>query len=266
MMFRRLSFIFFFLIINFTLYAQPFWMQPKNFFLQEGERLSVAFRTGSNFTGHLWEFGEKDIAEIKLHQLSRESYITDSLHVGEKESLKLVLPEPGTSLIALSTEPVIRTVPGEEFDDYLKDNGLDEALSKRKKENKLLASAQESIVFYSKLLIRSEGKSDDTYKKTIGYPAEIIPLSDPYQLKIGDEVRFKILINGKPVFGTRAKVCNRYNNRTTIQNIYTEQDGTILVRISSPGPWMISFAAMEPMSDGDLWKTNHASFVFGVKK
>lgn len=266
-MFLRLISIHCFLIITFALQAQPFWMQPKNFFLQSGERLLVTFKSGGNFTGQPWDLASRKVKEATLHNLSRSLLITDSLRAGENEPLQLTIGETGTYLVALSTTPATRTLSGEEFDSYLKENGFDEALSERKKEDKLLSEAQESVAFFSKLLIKNAGKSDDTFKKVVEYPVEIIPLKDPYQLKIGEELRFKILINGKPVFGTRVKIWNRFNNRTTIQNIYTEQDGTILVRISSAGPWVISFAAMESQKNaGGMWKTNHASLVFGVKK
>lgn len=266
-MFRRLTFVFAFLVSNLMLYGQPLWMQPKDFFLMEGERLLVTFRSGSNFTGQPWEFNRNDVSEITLHQLSQSKSVTDSLSAGQKESLKLTIAGAGSSLITLATKPSTRSVSGEEFDDYLKDNGLDEVLSQRKRENKLGSEAQESLKFFSKLLFQNGKTIDDTYAKSIGHPVEIIPLKNPLQLKVGDELRFKILINGKSVFGTRVKVWNRFNNRTTIQNIYTEQDGTILVRISSPGPWMISFAAVESNKGGEsLLKTNHGSYLFGVKR
>jgi uncharacterized GH25 family protein len=114
------------------------------------------------------------------------------------------------------------------------------------------------------LIIQVADKRDETYKKVIGWPVEIIPDRNPMSLKVGDQVRFKILFDGKPIFGVRAKVWNRYDNRTTLQNIYTQQDGTIEVRISSPGPWMVTVMKMIPSKEpGVDWQSYQGSFVFG---
>jgi uncharacterized GH25 family protein len=112
-----------------------------------------------------------------------------------------------------------------------------------------------------------DAQKDDTYKKVVGFPVEIIPDRNPYSLKIGDPIRFKILFDGKPVFGVRAKVWNRFDNRTTIQNIYTEKDGTFEARISNPGPWMVSVVRMVPSKQREAdWQSHWGSLVFGIEK
>jgi uncharacterized GH25 family protein len=117
---------------------------------------------------------------------------------------------------------------------------------------------------FTKLLFQVGEKRDDTYKKVLGWPVEIVPDRNPASLKVGDQIRFKILFDGKPVFGVRAKLWNRFDNRTTLQNIYTEQDGTFEARISSPGPWMVTVMKMTPSKDtGPDWISYQGSFVFG---
>ena len=130
------------------------------------------------------------------------------------------------------------------FNDFLKSAGLDDIAYQRQKNNTLTSPGKEQYSVHTKLLVRVGQKHDDTYKKVLGFPAEIIPLQNPYALKIGEKIRFKILFDGKPVFGARVKVWNRSDNRTTIQNIYTEKDGTIEAIISNSGPWMVSVVSM----------------------
>jgi uncharacterized GH25 family protein len=115
-------------------------------------------------------------------------------------------------------------------------------------------------------LIQVGDKKDDTYKKVAGFPIEIIPEKNPYTLKIGDVIRFKILFQGKPAeFGTKVKVWNRYDNRTTVQNIYTEKDGTMETRLSGKGPWMVSVVKMIPSKQADAnWQSFWGSLVFGI--
>ena len=253
-------------MINHQLQAQQLWLQPESFVLREGERLPISIKSGANFTGERWEFEKKDVKQIELHDGSSPIDLTDSLSVEGKNDLVMLVKNQGTLLFSMETHPALREIGGEVFDSYLKENGLDDALSLRKKSNGLSEPVQETLTYFTKLLIQSGNELDDNYKKLLGHTVEVVPEKQPYQLKVGDEVRFMILVRGKPVFGTRVKVWNRFENRTTIQNIYTEQNGTILVRISSPGPWMISFVTIESSKGGELqWTSHHASLVFGVQ-
>jgi hypothetical protein len=242
-------------------------MQPKSFDVKDDERISVTFRTGDNFTGALWMFDKTALKSIAMHRQSHSEDLSDSLVVGEKDHLRYRVNGQGTLLIAMETIASSRTMSGEEFNMYLKDNVLDDILSLRKKTNKLLMPAEELYSDHAKLLMQVGDRLDDAYKKVIGHQVEIVPEKNPYELRTGDDVRFRILINKKPAFGTRVKVWNRFDNRTTIQNIYTEQDGTMLVRISSPGPWMISVVSMEQSTESDdQWRSYRASLVFGIKQ
>ncbi|HOX82723.1 MAG TPA: DUF4198 domain-containing protein, partial [Chryseolinea sp.] len=136
----------------------------------------------------------------------------------------------------------------------------------RKNTNTLNKPSKEFYSRHTKLLFQVGDVKDDTYKKVMGLPIEIVPDRNPYSLKKGDLIRFKILWQGKPVFGARIKVWNRFDNRTTIQNIYTEQDGTMETHISNPGAWMVSVVRMIPSTkEGADWESYWGSLVFGVK-
>ncbi len=133
--------------------------------------------------------------------------------------------------------------------------------------------------FIDKLIINSRASSaegpwgsnlpagtgtDDTYKKTVGLPLEIVPLNDPYRTKPGDEMSFMVLWGGKPLEFTLVKVWNRKNNNTILQNIYTQKDGIITTRLSNTGMWMVSCIKMIPSKDTKAdWQSYWASYTFG---
>ena len=75
-----------------------------------------------------------------------------------------------------------------------------------------------------------------------------IPEKNPIDLKKGDVIRFKILFKGKPLFGANVKVWNRHNHSTSVQNIFSQQDGMIETHVSNPGSWMVSVVTMISLS------------------
>jgi uncharacterized GH25 family protein len=155
---------------------------------------------------------------------------------------------------------------GEQFTEYLREEGLDDIYYQRQKKNIPSDSATQYSARYAKLILQSGTRMDDTYKKVCNLPLEIIPLQDPAGMKKGDPIKFKILYQGKPLFGAKVKVWNRFNHRTTVQNIYSQQDGMIETHVSNPGAWMISVVNMVPSKDPKAqYRSFWGSLVFGVR-
>ena len=262
---KRILLTIFFLTLLTLAGAHEFWLQPSRFLFTVGEKLLVSFLVGENFMGEPWDLRKHRIEKLELHQLTKSRDLADSVKEGAKDNLQITLREEGTHMLLMQSNNAFAEMEGEKFNAYLKEDGLDEVLDHRQRTNTLSTSAKESYARYSKLLIQVGDKKDDTYKKVAGFPVEIIPEKNPYALKIGDVIRFKILFQGKPSFGTKVRVWNRFDNRTTVQNIYTEKDGTMETRLSGKGPWMVSVVKMIPSKQvGSDWQSYWGSLVFGV--
>ena len=247
--------------------AREYWLQPLKFVYKPGEKLVMNFRSGENFIGAPWDLQKNQIESLVLQHSSSASSVLDSIKDDRNSNLNLTLIAEGSHLLSMQTKNALNEWEAEKFNSFLKENGLDEILESRTKTNTLASPTKEYYSGYTKLLIQVGEKKDDTHKKVNGFPLEILPLENPYALKIGNPVHFKILFDGKPVFGVRVKVWNRFDNRTTIQNIYTEKDGTLETRVSSPGPWMVSVVRMVPSKQpGAEWQSYRGSLVYGIEK
>jgi uncharacterized GH25 family protein len=246
--------------------AHEFWLQPQKFVLQQGEPLVVSFKVGENFMGEPWDLQKHKIERLDLHHKNTVKDLKESVKEGDKDNLQTPLAEAGTHLLAMQSNAAFIELEAEKFNAYLEEDGLDDAYAYREKNKLLDKPAKELYTRYSKLLVQVGETTDNTFRKEIGFPVEIVPEQNPYALKLGAAIRYKILFNGKPLFGVKVRVWNRYNNRTTVQNIYTQQDGTIDTHISNPGAWMVSFVKMVPSKDAKAdWQSYWASLVFGVK-
>lgn len=246
--------------------AQEFWLKPDRYDYATGEKLVVSFQTGGDFIGQPRDLKGDQISVLEVHRIGETLDLSDSVKPGENENLSYILKAEGTHLLSFKSEVILRETAAEQFNQMLKEYELD-ALSQRQKSNAISLPGKEYYSVMAKLVFQVGGKSDETYKKLLGWPVEIIPDRHPCSLKVGDQLRFKILFDGKPVFGVRAKLWNRFDNRTTIQNIYTGKDGAFEARISSPGPWMVTVMKMIPSKQsGADWQTHLGSFIFGIEK
>jgi uncharacterized GH25 family protein len=246
--------------------AHEFWLQPIKFVHKPGESLTVNFKEGGDFLGQPWSFTKGNIAKLELHQKNTVSDLRKNVVEGTKNNLQAPLTMEGTYLLVLQSGDTFEESEAEKFNEYLRSYELDDAIAQREKLNAADRAGREVYTRYSKLLIQAGSKTDNTFRKEVGLPVEIIPAQNPYSLKVGDPVQYKILFQGKPLFGAKVRVWNFYNNRTTVQNIYSQQDGMISTHISNPGSWMVSFVKMVSSKDPKAeWQSHWASLVFGIK-
>ena len=262
---RQLALVIFTLFLSWFATAHEFWLQPQKFRVNVGEPLQIGFKAGENFAGEPWKFTSTRIAKLDWHQQGKAQDIQDLVVDEEKINLTVTPSQTGTHLFVLESTDLFIKLDGEKFNAYLKEDGLDDALQHRTRNNQLADTAREFYSRHSKLLVQVGDKTDDTFRKTTSMPIEIVPLQNPYALTIGDRITFRILFNGKPLFGARVKIFNRHNNRTTLQHIYSQQDGTVETTLSSPGPWLVSVVAMVPSKDPKAqWRSYWGSLTFGV--
>lgn len=86
------------------------------------------------------------------------------------------------------------------------------------------------------------GKADGNYAKTVGHRLEIVPLSDPTQAKVGDEIDFKTLLDGKPIsVEDMLATYDGFSSNPNTYAYYTQPYGAGLtkVKITAPGTWMV---------------------------
>jgi uncharacterized GH25 family protein len=263
---KRITIITFLIVFSCIVQAHEFWLQPDKFFYQPGESLKVTFKVGENFMGESWNLKKHRIEKLELHSINGIKNLSQQVTEGETGMLEENQLKAGTQMIVMQSNNAFISLDGQKFNEYLKEDGLDEVYDHREKNNLLADSAKEFYSRHTKLLVQVGDKKDESFKKVIGLPIEIIPETNPYDAKVGSPMRFKVVFDNKPLFGAKVRVWNRYNNRTTVQNIYAEKDGVIETRISNPGSWMISVVKMVPSKDPKAdWQSYWGSLVFGVK-
>ena len=93
-------------------------------------------------------------------------------------------------------------------------------------------------------------RSGEGYEWSSGTGLEIVPKTNPYHLKSGEQFDAHALWNGKPISGSYSAVINRYpKDVLVVQHVQdTEiagesEDGSIRFETGQPGLWVLSFEA-----------------------
>lgn len=101
---------------------------------------------------------------------------------------------------------------------------------------------------FAKLLLPVDGNTDG-FDRVLGHKLEIVPVSNPLTAKVGDELRFKVLLNGKPAAFETIEAT--YNGFTDIPSAWAYsaapvKHGEAVVKISASGLWIVRVAMRLP--------------------
>lgn len=229
------------------------------------DTLKIKFNVGDNFIGDTWNLRTERIESITCNYANKTQDITNSAILGKGDHLKIPIATEGSYVIAMKGKNAFVELDAERFNKYLKENSLDDAINQRKKNGSTDKPGKEFYVRYAKLIIQAGQKLDEGYKRRMGLPLEFIPQKNPATFKTGDIVKFTLLYDGKPLFGARAFVWNNKEGRVYSQPIYSQQDGSIEVRLFNDGPWMIGVVKMVPSkAPGADWQSYWGTIVFNV--
>lgn len=246
--------------------AHEFWLKPQKYRYSVGENLIIDLMVGENFSGELWDMTRHKVEKLELYTTAGKRDMTKEVKPTKGKNVAYKVLAEGTHLFALKSNAAFIELEAEKFNDYLKEDGLENIIERRTKKGETDKPAKEFYTRYAKLIVQSGSRNDELYKRKVGLKHEIIPLNNPSLLKSGDYMECRVLFNNEPARHQLVKVWNIIGNRTFLQNIYTEDDGSIKFPISNAGPWMVSTVRMEPSENPQAdYESSWASLVFGIE-
>ena len=159
---------------------------------------------------------------------------------------------------------------GNEFYEYLKEEGLPDELARREKSGELALAAKERYEKHVKSIVQVGDARTGAFATVLGYPAEIVPLENPYSLAKGSSLQVRILVDGQPVAGQYVSYGARTASGGTIaeQSSRSGADGVIAIPVTSPGAWYVKFINIRKVAqqaDEVTHQSKWATLTFGVK-
>jgi uncharacterized GH25 family protein len=242
--------------------AHDLFLKPREFVVRPGATVHVRVLNGS-FTS-----SESAVARERLRDLvvvgpagiahpDRAAW-TDS---AKESGWRVVLNEPGTHVLGASLDPKTIRLSGTQFNGYLREEGLADVVAARKAERRLGEPAHERYAKHLKALVRVQGNTtqgagaDTAYRTALGYPAELVPLDDPYALGSGALLRVRALVDGQPARNQVVQAGGRTASGARIaeREVRTDSAGMARFRLDSRGTWYVKFISMRPIpaSAGD---------------
>ena len=103
---------------------------------------------------------------------------------------------------------------------------------------------------YAKAVFSVGTVSDDAFSKPVGHKFEIIPLTNPDVLQLGDWFKLKVLLDGNPAEGVEITACSLYSFTNESFQVRTDNKGEAKARILQHyGPWIITAKLTHPPTE-----------------
>lgn len=199
--------------------------------------------------------------------------VPSAWHDDENSSyLTFAARSSGTYVVGVSTRPRILTMSPEEFIAYLKHDGVLDTLAEFESRNTLTPVREKYSKHVRTFLQVGEQRSAD-FEKPLGYPVEIIPEHNPYELRFGDRLSFRVLRDGKPVRGQLVRAGydgfhghDASGGHINSYELRTDENGRASVLLSNKALWYISLIHMEKVGRPDYdYESNWATATFLVR-
>ena len=168
----------------------------------------------------------------------------------------------------LADASVVTDLSADDFNLYLKEDGIPDILEARQQAGEIGKPARERYHKHVKALVQVGTTPSDHYATALGYPAEIVPMENPYALANGSSLRVKTLVDGKPAANQYVLYGGTTANETNIEprSVRSNAEGVATIPLSSPGTWYIKFINMaRVLRDSVDYESKWATLTFQVR-
>ena len=171
---------------------------------------------------------------------------------GDTSRLSVPIGATGTYVVGASTLPREITLEAKEFNAYLEEDGIPDVLAARRRAGELETKATERYSKHVKAILQAGTRRSGDFNRVLGYPAELVPLNNPYLSRAGGWLRVAALVDGKPVANQLVVAGGRppRGGRLAERRVRTDTDGIARIRITDGGQWYVKFINMVRVAGG----------------
>jgi uncharacterized GH25 family protein len=250
------------------LFAHDLFLKLDSYYVPPQSPVAVLVLNGT-FSESEGPVARDRIADLTmLSPAGRVRLDAAALTPGDTSVLALRTGEPGTYVIGLSTRPRRIGLAADDFNQYLALDGIPDLLIERAAKKQLGQPARERYSKHVKALLQVGEARSGGFAAVLGYPAELVPLDNPYGLSPGRELRVRALVEGEPVANQLVLAGGETAAGEPIaeQSIRTDTQGTARFTLEQAGRWYIKFIHMTPATAQDLdYESKWATLTFEVR-
>ncbi len=186
---------------------------------------------------------------------------------GDTTFLGLRTGDPGTYILGVSTNPNELGMEAADFNTYLASDGVVDVLKQRALDGELNEGAWEQYSKHIKAVYQVGDRLTGGLDVVLGYPAELVPLGNPYGTEVGGELSFRALVDGEPVVDQLVIAGGDGGDHMIREReARTDPDGVVTFEMDHPGRWYVKFINMQKTdAEGLDYESKWATISFEIR-
>ena len=254
-------------------HAHELFLRPDSFFLKPNstELLKVVNGTFDQSLALFARTRMRDVSIVGDGKLSHPP-ASDWHDANAASYLSFSTGSAGTYVAGVSSKSGVRPQSAEDFRAFLKLYGALDGLAAFESGSKLETVRLRSSK-HVKAAVQVGDKPSADFARPLGHPVEIVFSTNPYQLKLNDELSFQVLHQGKPVQNHRVYAGHAGFNeddsapkRINTQELRTDGQGVARFKIGKKAAWYIALIHVVPAGDGEAdYEATWATHSFDVR-
>lgn len=189
--------------------------------------------------------------------------------VGARGNVLVLTADPtlaGPLWAAVAIQPRRIDLSADDFNDYLRHDGLPQVLREREARGELAQPAVERYQKYAKALIVRPGDGG-TLAAPVGHRFELVVMGDPTTLRAGDTLTLEVRFEGRPAPGltVHAGFAGQPEGQHAQAHL-SDAAGRVRIPVSSVGSWYARTIHMRRVAEPPFdWESFWASVTFPVR-
>jgi uncharacterized GH25 family protein len=254
-----------------TLAAHDLFLRADSYFVAPGGtvRLQVLNGTFSKSENAVTKDRLRELTIVTADGVTKPLDAAGWAETGDTSIVTVSVGESGTYVIGASLRPREIALEAKEFNAYLASDGLPDILAARRRAKELELPARERYSKHVKALVQVGSTRTAGYGAELGYPAELVPLDNPYSLRSGGTLRVRAVVEGSPVANQVVIAGGRTSGggRIAPRSVRTNSDGVARIPVSTRGVWYVKFIRMQRAAADTAidYESKWATLTFGVR-
>lgn len=250
-----------FLVATIPAATHEFWLDPVDYRPAPSQSVPISIRIGQNFKGNSFPYLREEIRRFVVVDARGERPVKGV--DGDDPAVTPKLPAPGLAVLAhYSTAEMLTFETWDEFDAYLRLEGLEHVADLHRAQGKPTAGVVETYARCAKLLLDVGGGGTGADRAT-GMPLELVAEKNPYALAAGEPLPLRLFYGGRPIAGVLVTAFAKAAPDRR-QRARTDADGRVTIDLPSAGPWLVNAVHMRAPPPGGKahWDSLWASLTF----
>ena len=242
--------------------AHTLFFKPASFFVAQEQEVTIPLLNGT------FETSANRIVTSRMDDVTIVAPGGDELDVDNSQwsyddkisNLTASFDQAGNYVIGVATRPTVIRITAENFNFYLRYEGLDDDAKERNERGEANIGAAERYAKFSKAILQvGEGQSDN-FNALLDHQVEIVPLQNPYTLGKGDVFRARVLKDGQPLANELVYATHEGHYELSDEGIFDElvqvrsdDNGEVEFVLAEEGRWYVRFIHLTRMGDKEHW-------------